>query len=151
MAQRLNHLPAMWETWVRSLSREDPLEKEMATHSSILAWRIPWTEEPGGLSSTGSQRVGHDWATSFIFIFIQDHHSSLIFESLYRSHSNLELCCRTLVCKWTSGWLPLHLLSMIPQFHQAHLRHSLITTWTESNFLTRNVKKNNWWKWKEIF
>ena len=45
---------------VQSLSREDPLEKEMATYSSILAWRIPWTEEPGGLQSTGSQRVGHD-------------------------------------------------------------------------------------------
>ena len=53
VAQRLKHLPAMWETWVRSLGREDPLEKEMATHSSILAWRIPWTEELGGLQSTG--------------------------------------------------------------------------------------------------
>ena len=49
MAQRLKRPPAMWETWVRSLGREDSLEKEMATHSSILAWRIPWTEEPGGL------------------------------------------------------------------------------------------------------
>ena len=56
--------PAMQETWVRSLGREDPLKKEMATHSSILAWRILWTEEPGGLQSTGSQRVGHDCATS---------------------------------------------------------------------------------------
>ena len=53
VVQRLKHLPAMWETWVRSLGREDPLEKEMATHSSILAWRIPWTEELGGLQSTG--------------------------------------------------------------------------------------------------
>ena len=60
VAQRLKHLPAMQETWVRSLGREVPLEKEMATHSSNLAWRIPWTEEPGGLQSTGSQRVGHD-------------------------------------------------------------------------------------------
>ena len=60
VAQRLKHLPAMRETWVRFLDREDPLEKEMATHSSILAWRIPWTEEPGGLQSMGSQRVGHD-------------------------------------------------------------------------------------------
>ena len=51
MAQRLKHLPAMWETWVRSLGREDPLEKEMATHSSTLAWRIPRAEEPGGLQS----------------------------------------------------------------------------------------------------
>ena len=66
VAQRLKRLPTMWETWVQCLGREDPLEKEMATHSSILAWRIPWREEPGGLpvQSMGSQRVGHDWATS---------------------------------------------------------------------------------------
>ena len=54
----------MQETWVPSLGWEDPLEKEMTTHSSILAWRIPWTEEPGGLQSTVSQRVEHDWVTS---------------------------------------------------------------------------------------
>ena len=60
MAQRIKHLPAMQETWVLSLGREDPLEKGMATHSSILAWTTPWTEEPGGLQSTGSQRVGHN-------------------------------------------------------------------------------------------
>ena len=60
MVQRLKRLPAMWETWVQSLGQEDPLEKEMVTHSSILAWRIPWMEELGGLQSTGSQRVGHD-------------------------------------------------------------------------------------------
>ena len=60
VAQRLKCLPAMQETGVLSLGREHLLEKEMATHSSILAWRIPWTEEPGGLQSTGSQRVGHD-------------------------------------------------------------------------------------------
>ena len=64
VAQRLKHLPAMQKTWVRSLGREDTLEKEMATHSSILAWRIPWTEEPGGLQSTGLQRVRHDRVTS---------------------------------------------------------------------------------------
>ena len=61
--QRLKHLPAMWETWVRSLGQEDPLEKEMATHSCILAWGIPWTEEPGGLRSMNSQRVGCDLVT----------------------------------------------------------------------------------------
>ena len=60
MAQRLKRLPAMRETWVLSLGQEDPLEKGMAIHSSILAWRIPWTEEPSGLQSMGSQRVGHD-------------------------------------------------------------------------------------------
>ena len=53
-------LPAMKETWVQPLGGEDPLEEGMATHSSILAWRIPWTEEPGGLQSVGSQRVRHD-------------------------------------------------------------------------------------------
>ena len=60
VAQRIKRLPAMRETRVSTLGWEDPLEKEMATHSSILAWRIPWTEEPGGLQSMGSQRVGHD-------------------------------------------------------------------------------------------
>ena len=60
MAQMVKSLPATRQTQVRSLGREDTLEKEMATHSSILAWRIPWTEEPGGLQSVGSQRVGLD-------------------------------------------------------------------------------------------
>ena len=55
--QRLKRLPAMWETWARSLSQENPLEKEMATHSSILAWRIPWMEELGGLQSTGRKEL----------------------------------------------------------------------------------------------
>ena len=59
-AQMVENLPVMQETWVQSPSREDPLEKGIATHSSILAWRIPWTEEPSGLQSMESQRVGHD-------------------------------------------------------------------------------------------
>ena len=59
-AQMVKNLPAMWETWVRFLGWEDPLEKGRATHSSILAYRIPWTEEPGGLQSMGLERVGHD-------------------------------------------------------------------------------------------
>ena len=60
MAQTVNCLHTMWETQVQSLGGEDPLEKEMATHSSIPAWKISWTEEPGGLHSKGLQRVGHD-------------------------------------------------------------------------------------------
>ena len=60
MAQMVKHLPAMQETQVQSLGREDPLEKEMATHSSTLAWKIPWTEESGRLQSIGLQRVRHD-------------------------------------------------------------------------------------------
>ena len=60
VAQMVKDLPAMWETWVRPLGWEDTLKEGMATHSSILAWRIPWTEEPGGLQSMASQRVRHD-------------------------------------------------------------------------------------------
>ena len=60
MVQRVKRLPAMRETWVRSLGWEDPLEKEMETHSSTLAWKIPWTEKPGRLQSMESQRVGHN-------------------------------------------------------------------------------------------
>ena len=60
MAQMVKHLPTIQETWVQSLGWEDLLEKEMATHSSILAWKIPWMEKPGRLQSMGSQRVGHD-------------------------------------------------------------------------------------------
>ena len=60
MAQIVKNLPAMQETQVRSLGLEDPLEEEMATHSSILAWEIPWTKEPGGLQSLGLQRVAHN-------------------------------------------------------------------------------------------
>ena len=67
MAQRLKHLPEKRETWVRSLGRGDPLEKEMAIHSSILAWEIPWTEEPDGLQSMGPQRVGNDFTFTFSF------------------------------------------------------------------------------------
>ena len=78
VAQMVENLPAMWKMWVRSLGREDPLEEGMATHSIILAWRIPQTEEPGRQQSVGSQRVGHDWVTKpntqctplYIFIYL---------------------------------------------------------------------------------
>ena len=60
VAQTVKRLSTMWETWVQSLGWEDPLEKEMAIHSSTIAWKIPWTEEPGRLQSMGSQRVVHD-------------------------------------------------------------------------------------------
>ena len=69
--------PAVRETWVWSLGCEDHLEKEMAAHSSILAWKISWTEEPGGLQSMGSQRVGHDWATD-TYLTRSSSHSSLV-------------------------------------------------------------------------
>ena len=70
VAQMVKNLPTLQETQVWSLGQEDLLEKGMATHSSILAWRVPWTEEPGGLQSMGSQRVRHNWATNpFTFSF----------------------------------------------------------------------------------
>ena len=71
VAQMVNNLPAMRETWVWFLGQEDPLEKEMAIHSSTLAWKIPWTKELDRLQSMGSQRVGHDWATSLHFAGIE--------------------------------------------------------------------------------
>ena len=64
VVQMVKNLPAMQDTWIWVLGREDPLEKGMATHSSIPAWRIPWTDEPGGLQSMRLQRVGHDWVTN---------------------------------------------------------------------------------------
>ena len=67
MAQTVKRLPTMRETWFHSLGGEDPLEKEIATHSSILASKIPWTEKPGRLQSMGSLRVGHDFTFTFIF------------------------------------------------------------------------------------
>ena len=68
VAQTVKRLPTMWETWVQFLDWKDLLEKEMATHSSILAWKIPWMEEPGRLQSMGWQRVEHNWATSLSHI-----------------------------------------------------------------------------------
>ena len=71
VAQRVKRLFAMQETWVWSLGQEDPLEKEMATHSRTLAWKIPWIEKPGRLQSMGSQRVGHDWVTSLQCLYVE--------------------------------------------------------------------------------
>ena len=68
VAQKVKHLSTMQETRIQSLGWEDPLEKEMAIHSSTIAWKIPWTEEPGGLQSMGSLRVGHDWVTSLYWV-----------------------------------------------------------------------------------
>ena len=75
--QKVKNLPAVWETQFWSLSWEESLEKEMATHSSILAWRIPWTEEPGGLQSVGSQRVGHAWATNTFTLLVLNFYIAL--------------------------------------------------------------------------
>ena len=86
--QSVKNLPAMWETWVRSLSWEDPLEEDMATDSSILAWRIPWTEEPGMLQSMGSQRVSHDWATKHTHIYIYTYTHIYVYIFCYTPETN---------------------------------------------------------------
>ena len=70
VAQKVKNPPAMQQTWVRSLGQEDPLEKGMAVHSSILALRIPWTEARGGLQSMGSQRIGHDWLSLSLLLLL---------------------------------------------------------------------------------
>ena len=77
VTQMVKHLPTMWETQVRTLGWEDPLEKEMATYSSTLAWKIPWMEECCRLQSMGSQRVGHDWMTSLVTCHYYIYYSDL--------------------------------------------------------------------------
>jgi len=79
VAQMVKNLPAVWEIWVPLLCWKDPLEEGVATHSSILAWRIPRTEEPGGLQSMWSQRVGHNWATKHTHTHTHKHVNSYIY------------------------------------------------------------------------
>ena len=94
------HLPVQ-ETWVRSLGWEDPQEKEMTTHSSILAWIIPWTEKPGGLQFMGSQRVGHNWVTNtFIFPCMESTLHRVPFPALQFSLSCPPGCCRAALFLW---------------------------------------------------
>ena len=88
VAQVVKCLPTMWETWVRSLGQEDPLEKEVATRSSILTWKILWTEEPGTLQSSGSQRVRHNWATLLSFSLFMLHTGRMNSKVLLHSTEN---------------------------------------------------------------
>ena len=93
------NLPAMHETWVRPLGWEDPLEEGMATHSSILAWRIPWTEEPGGLQSMGWQRVRQDWETRHrhtLNIYVKNISAKLLIKTLPNQLHSVFLNCRSL-------------------------------------------------------
>ena len=78
MAQAVKCLPEMQETWVQSQGWEDPLEKEIATHSSTLAWKITWMEDPGRLQTMGSQRAGHDWAISLSFFLPPPDHTVVL-------------------------------------------------------------------------
>ena len=99
VAQMVKSLSAVWEIWVRSQGQKDPLEKGMATHSSILAWRFPWTEKPGRLQSMGSQRAGQDWATN---TFFHTWFPSLVWRVLLLCYAkSLQLCptlCNPMDC-----------------------------------------------------
>ena len=105
MAQTVKNLPATRETWVWPLDWEDPLEKSMATHSCVLAWRIPWTEEPGGLQSTGSQRVWYNWVTKHItYIYVEIYiyiyiYKNLCYTPLYQVSPKIHSFCKMLAEK----------------------------------------------------
>ena len=89
----VKNLPAMQETWVRSLGWEDPLEKRIATHSSVLAWIISWTEEPGGLQSMESQRVRHNWVTNTFTFHLLFLHWDFFFFFLFICFKRICNCC----------------------------------------------------------
>ena len=117
----------MQETWVQSLGWEHPLEKEMATHSSVLAWRIPGTGEPGELPSMGSHRVGHDWsdlaaAAVMLGFAIQQHESVICCCSVAKSCLTL---CDTMDCS-TPGFSVLHCLQEFAQIHVHWISHNFI-------------------------
>ena len=99
VAQMVKHLPAIWKTQVGSLGWEDPLKKEMGTHSSTLAWKIPWTEEPGGLQSMGLPRVGPDWATSISFFLSLLISINLCILFLCKYSKKIWLCLYALIYK----------------------------------------------------
>ena len=127
VVQRLKRLPGMWETWVRSLGQEDPLEKEKATHSSILAWKIPWREEPGRLQSMGSQRVGHNWALSLSFLLLRNPDCS--------STYNIFLSPGCLICIWTYS----RLSNFIPHSWYFILPSTIILFFSYSSFFTPDL------------
>ena len=126
----VKNLPAMWETWVRFLDPEDPLEKGLATHSSILARRIPWTEEPGGVQAMGSQRVGHDWATN-TFTFTQRLYFPILrmikLRLLIRSYvtgPKTEPVCEQVKIQipvWATQWFPPPPFWQLRVFHYKHV------------------------------
>ena len=114
--QRLKHLPAMWETWVQSLGREDLLEKEMATHSSILAWIIPWMKELGGLQSMGSQRVRTLAKSGFCFSLANVFNMYFVFKISLAKEG-----CNWVLIFSSAGWHTLHL----PLWHSLILAYRL--------------------------
>ena len=123
VAQMVKNRPAMQETWVQFLVWEDPLEDSMATHSSILAWRIQWTEEPSGLPSMGSQRISHNWASKSIFYIFSKllvHYHFILSYWTIQFSSVAQLCltlCNPMDCS-TPGF-PVH--QQVPELTQTHV------------------------------
>ena len=114
----VEHLPVKQETWVQSLGQEDPLEKEMATHSSSLAWRLPWMEEPSRLQFMGLQRVGHYWATSLSFLSFFNFLYSPTLTSIHNSGKAIAWTRRTFVSKVMSllfNMLPRLIIAFLPR------------------------------------
>ena len=118
VALLVKNLPTLQEIWVLSLGRDDPLEKGMATHSSILAWRIPWTEEPGRLKSMGSQRVGHDWACILCMHFIKLTNILFVLDLVYNY-----------INAYTHCYLKQLYLHLVPSKTGFHWDHQKIATW----------------------
>ena len=125
VAQLVKNLPAMRETWVRFLGWEDPLEKEMATQSSILAWKIPWTEEPGGLQSMGSQRIAQDRATK----------DSAGWMASYVSQCSVFLCFPVL-CLGSKIWLWISDVRSSQSIEEDEIQWQLPANRRESSFFT---------------
>ena len=103
VAQMVKCLPTMWETQVQFPSQEDPLEKAMAPHSSTLAWKIPWMEEPARLQSMGLQRVGYDWVTNLSFFSLYPQHGGEIFSTT--RHETLRICLPSTALQKTGVWI----------------------------------------------
>ena len=117
MAETVKDLPAVWENWVQFLNEEDSLEKKMATHSSILAWEIPWTEEPGGLQSTGHKEL--DSTKQLTFSFLPVAHT---YQCVHDQFSSVTQLCPTLCDPMDHSMpgLPVH--HQLPEFMQTHVR-----------------------------
>ena len=119
VAQMVKRLPTMWETQVWPLGCEDPLEKEMATHSSTLAWKIPWMEDRGRLQSTGSQRVEHDWTTSLsLSLSVVESSDLLLINCCFSVTKSCSTFCDPV--DWTIPDVPI--LHYLPELAQTHVR-----------------------------
>ena len=135
----------MWETWVRSLGGEDPLEKGMETHSSILAWRVPWTEEPSKLQPMGLQRVGYDWATN-TFTFPARWGDN--YEGLFCFSAWVALTRWTFVSKVMSllfNMLSRYVITFLPELNVAICVIQLWSLWTLVNFSLFYSQRAKWY------